>query len=281
VGVLRTRRKRTIQPLPPPRNDDEVTLPTVNVTAQSVPGITEDSDSYTTPVMSTATKLPLSIRETPQSVTVITRQRMDDQNMLMVSDAIQSTPGLSVNTWGPGRDIFYARGFEVDNITYDGLTIGLNDFGTDLVPADLSLYDRIEVVRGAAGLTQGAGNPGAAINFVRKRPTRDARFSLNTQLGNWDRYGIGADVSGPLNTAGTLRGRAVVNWQDYRSFQDVVTDERKLVYLIAEADIARNTLLTVSASRQESDSTNSWTGLPTAVGGGDLKLPRSTYLGSK
>jgi outer membrane receptor for ferric coprogen and ferric-rhodotorulic acid len=231
--------------------------------------------------MSTAIKLPLSIRETPQSVTVITHERIKDQNMLTVSDAVQDTPGLSVNTWGPGRDIFYARGFEVDNIAYDGLTIGLGAYGADLVPTDLALYDRVEVVRGAAGLTQGAGNPGAAINFVRKRPTRDARLNLNAQLGNWDRYGIGADISGPINTTGTLRGRAVVNWQDYGSFQDVVSDERKLAYLIVEADIARDTLLTVSASRQESNSTNSWTGLPTGSDGSDLKLSRSTYLGSK
>jgi outer membrane receptor for ferric coprogen and ferric-rhodotorulic acid len=272
----------------PPRNlnnsaaGGETVLPEIIVQATGEEtGVTEDSGSYTTPQMNTATKLPLSIRETPQSVTVITRQRMDDQNMLTVSDAVQSTPGLSVNVWGPGRNTFFARGFEVDNIAYDGLTISLNSFGADLVPADLSLYDRVEIVRGAAGLTQGAGRPGAAINLVRKRPTRDTRFSLNAQSGNWDRYGIGADISSPLNAAGTLRGRAVVNWQDYRSFQDVVSDERKLVYLIAEADIARETLLTVSVSRQESDSTNSWTGLPTALDGGDLKLSRSTYLGSK
>ena len=54
---------------------------------------TEGSDSYTTGIMSTATKLPLSLRETPQAVTVITRQRMDDQAMTSINDVVQATPG--------------------------------------------------------------------------------------------------------------------------------------------------------------------------------------------
>jgi outer membrane receptor for ferric coprogen and ferric-rhodotorulic acid len=262
----------------------ETVLPEVSVTAQSeFSAATEGSGSYTTPQMSTATKLPLSIRETPQSVTVITRQRIEDQNMTTVSDAMQNTPGIAVTLaqGGPQRERFNSRGFAIDNISFDGLPISLGTYGGDSLLADMAIYDRIEVVRGATGLMQGAGNPSATINLVRKRPTRVPNLSAEAYAGRWDRYGVNADLSGPLNAAGTLRGRAVAVWQDNKSFQDVVDNRRKTLYLIVEADIARNTLLTFSVSRQNSDNTSTWAGLPAALDGGDLKLPRSTFLGNK
>ncbi|MDR2688986.1 MAG: TonB-dependent siderophore receptor [Azoarcus sp.] len=264
----------------PASPEEEVTLPTVSVTAQPESSVTEGSGSYTTPQMNTATKLPLSIRETPQSVTVITRERIEDQNMVTISDAMQNTPGITIPTTGPQRDRFYARGFHVDNITFDGLPISFGTYGPDFLLADMALYDRIEVVRGAAGLTLGAGNPSASINLVRKRPTHDPRFRFSGNAGNWDRYGVEADLSGPLNQAGTLRARAVAAYQDHDSFQDVASSKRKILYLIAEADLSRDTLLTASVSRQENDNVSTWGGLPVAADGSDLKLPRSTFLGN-
>jgi outer membrane receptor for ferric coprogen and ferric-rhodotorulic acid len=72
----------------------------------------------------------------------------------------------------------------------------------------------------------------------------------------------------------------VAAYRDHDNFQDVVARKRKALYFIAEADLARNTLLTLSTARQENDNTNSWGGLPTASDGNDLKLPRSTFLGN-
>jgi outer membrane receptor for ferric coprogen and ferric-rhodotorulic acid len=103
---------------------------------------------------------------------------------------------------------------------------------------------------------------------------------VGAHAGNWDRYGLDADLSGPINAAGSLRARAVAVREDNKSFQDVVDNSRKTLYLIAEADIARDTLLTVSVSRQNSDNTSTWGGLPVAFDGSDLKLSRSTFLGN-
>lgn len=245
-------------------------------------GMTEDTQSYTMAGgMTSATRLPLTLRETPQSVTVLTRENMDDQGLVTLSDAVRSTPGLVVGKSGPERDQFLARGFEISNITYDGLPTSLHAaYGGDTLLADLVLYDRIEVVRGAAGLTQGAGNPGAAINLVRKRPTRDTRISLAGHAGNWSRYGAQADVSGALNEPGTFRARAVAAHQDHDSFQDVVNRQRSVFYGIAEADLGERTMLTLGASHQKNDNRVTWRGLPVAPDGSDLGLPRSTYLGN-
>jgi outer membrane receptor for ferric coprogen and ferric-rhodotorulic acid len=259
----------------------EAVLPEVSVQATIENGVTEGSDSYTTPVMSTATKLPLSIRETPQSVTVITRQRMDDQGMVTSSDALRQAPGIAITSSGsPHREVYFSRGFDITNLTFDGLPTAQTRLSGSMLQTDLAIYDRVEIVRGSAGLTQGTGTPSAAINFVRKRPTRDTQISVNGHAGRWDNYSLGADVSGSLNSAGTLRGRAVIQGQDSNSFQDVVYDKRQTFYLIGEADLTPNTLLTLSASRQRSDSIMTYGGLPTGKYGEDLKLSRSSFFGS-
>ncbi|MDR1647197.1 MAG: TonB-dependent siderophore receptor [Zoogloeaceae bacterium] len=233
--------------------------------------------------MSTATKLPLSIRETPQSVTVVTRQRIEDQNMTTIRDAVQNTPGLALSSAIPLRNFFSARGFSVSNFTFDGLPANVGGYGAESLLADMAIYDHIEFARGATGLTQGSGDPSASINLVRKRPTYDPQFQLSGNAGSWDRYGAEVDVSGPLNQARTLRARAVAAYQDHDSFADRASSQNKILYLIAEADLSRDTLLTVSVSRQENDSvpTSGIPRLPVAPDGSDLKLPRSTFLGNE
>jgi len=258
------------------------TLPSINVSANSLWETTEGTGSYTTGYASTATKLQLSLRETPQSVSVITRQRMDDQHMVTLEDAMRTTPDLTIDKSGPQRTSFYARGSRITNITYDGLPTSLDTswYGDDVLLADLAIYDRVEVVRGATGLTQGAGNPSAAINLVRKRPTGNLMASVTPSAGSWSRYGAEVDISGPLSTNKSIRGRIVATYRDHGSFQDVVNSKRKIFYAIGEADLGDRTILTIGAYRQKNDNRTSWGGLPAAPDGSDLKLGRSTYLGN-
>ncbi|MCB5185758.1 TonB-dependent siderophore receptor [Methylobacillus gramineus] len=255
-------------------------LPEVAVKSTSLSdGTTEGSSSYTTKAMNTATRLPLSIRETPQSVTVITRQRMDDQGMLNITDAIKSTPGIFLsNTDGPGRPNFVARGFGVSNIMYDGSLMPWSSF-VPSAQANLAMYDRVEVVRGATGLMQGAGNPSAAVNLVRKRPTSEFKASLTAYTGSWDNYGSILDVGGSLNDAGTLRGRTVVSLQDSGSFREGQSYDNHLFYAVGEADLTEKTTLTVGAFSQKDSSNGTWWGgLPVDQSGKHFNLKRSTSL---
>jgi outer-membrane receptor for ferric coprogen and ferric-rhodotorulic acid len=256
-------------------------LPAVTVVAtREKDGTTEGTGSYTTPAMSTATPLPLSIRETPQSVTVITRARMDDQGLTKARDVMDNTPGITSNGTAPYREGYFARGFDISNYMFDGVTIGANNSRAGMFLNDLAMFDRVEIVRGATGLMQGVGEPSAAINFIRKRPTREFQASVETHAGRWNDYGVQADLSGSLNAAGTLRGRAVVLGRDSDSFQDVATEQRQLYYFTAEADITSSTLLSVGVSRQKNNNVTTYGGLPTAPDGADLRLPRSTFLGN-
>lgn len=141
----------------------------------------------------------------------------------------------------------------------------------------MAIYDRVEIVRGATGLVQGAGNPSAAINLVRKRPTDVPQVSVDLSAGSWDRYRVELDTSGSLSKDGSLRGRAVIAAQDYESYKRGESSNGQTFYGILEKDLNASTTLTLSALHQESRlHGNGFTGLPVAQDGSDLGLPRST-----
>jgi outer membrane receptor for ferric coprogen and ferric-rhodotorulic acid len=233
-------------------------LQATEIGATQMSSTTEDTQSYTTGPMQTATKLSLTMRETPQAVTVITRQRMDDQNMTSVNDVVRGTPGLFLSeASGPGRQTYKARGFDIDNIMYDGLPSSYSPF-TLAVQPNLAMFDRVEIVRGATGLVTGAGNPSAAINMVRKRPTADQRVTLTGAAGSWDDYRGEVDASSPLNDSGTLRGRVVTSYQGADSFRDKEENDHGLFYAIGEADLSDSTTATLGFSRQNDQTNYFW-----------------------
>lgn len=173
-----------VNPAEPDTATTPTTLPTVNVTAGALDATTENSGSYTTGGVSIG-KATRSLRETPQSVTVITRYRLDDQNLRTVDDALLNAPGIIAEYQSSTERKFYSRGFEIDQVQFDGVpTQRGNGFSTSY---DLAAYDRVEILRGPAGLFNGAGDPGGTINLVRKRPARDAQFQAAASVGRCPR----------------------------------------------------------------------------------------------
>lgn len=116
--------------------------------------VTEGTNSYTTKSMNTATKLNLSVRDTPQSVVVVTSEQIKDENLESIQDITNNIAGFNSPTWDSERVYITSRGFEVDYYQIDG--IPTNYSGTQ--QQDLSMYDRVEVVKGANGLMTGAVN---------------------------------------------------------------------------------------------------------------------------
>ncbi|MBX8469536.1 TonB-dependent siderophore receptor [Pseudomonas sp. RIT778] len=250
------------------------------ITSTQLGSTTEGSDSYTTGTMATATKLPLTLRETPQAVTVITRQRMDDQAMTSINDVVNATPGLFLDySNGPGRQSYKARGFDIDNLMYDGIPSGYNGVNVGSQP-NLAMFDRVEVVRGATGLVTGAGNPSAAINLVRKRPLAEQRVTLTGAAGTWDNYRGELDASSPLNDSGTLRGRVVTSYHDANSFIDDVDEQHNLFYAVTEADLSDDTTLTLGFSHQKDRTNYFWGSSMIGLDGHHLDLPRSYNPGT-
>ena len=260
-------------------------LGTTQVTANQLGTVTEGTGSYTPGTIATATRLVLTPRETPQSISVVTRQVMDDFGLNAIDDVMRHTPGITVSTYDTERTNYYSRGFSIVNFQYDGIpTLRDAQYSAGQTLTDMAIYDRVEVLKGATGLLTGAGGPGGTINLIRKKPTSEFKSSIELGAGSWDNYRSQVDVSGPLTETGNVRGRAVAAYQDKHSFLDHYSRKTGVLYGILEFDLDENTLLTVGADYQDSDPKgSSWTGTRTIFDatGNKLDLPRSFNNGPK
>jgi outer membrane receptor for ferric coprogen and ferric-rhodotorulic acid len=232
--------------------DGQVELSATNIDGKGLGATTEGTGSYTTGVTSTATKMNLSMRETPQTLTVVTRQRMDDQHLGSMTEVLNQTPGITMSQDGGERFNIYSRGSGINAYQFDGVTT-FQDNQTRNMPStllDVALYDRVEIVRGATGLMTGAGDPSAVVNLIRKRPTREFKSYIQAGAGSWDYYRAEADVSGPLTEEGNVRGRFVAAQQNNHTFMDWYTQDRSILYGALEADLTETTLVRFGIDRQ-------------------------------
>ncbi|WP_437880269.1 TonB-dependent siderophore receptor [Pseudomonas sp. LRF_L74] len=259
--------------------DKALELGATSVNARGLGTITEGTGSYTTGAV-TIGKSAQSLRETPQSVTVVTRQVMDDKNLTSLNQVLSKTPGLSFTQRNFGSHQYESRGFVLGEEAFlmDGIP-GQSYNMTAWMPLDMAYYDRVEVLRGASGMLVGAGSPGGAINLVRKRPTAEPQFSITTRVGSWDTYRMDLDGSGRLNEQGTLRGRLVTAYEDQGSYIDGLESETPLLYGIVEADLSDATTLALSVRRQRTHLNGySIYDLPRYNNGHSLDISRSTSL---
>ncbi len=205
--------------------------------------------------LDTATGLGLTLRETPQSVSIMTDERMFDQNIDTVLEAVNNAVGVSASEMDNVRNTFYARGFEIDNYQIDGVPTSWSlagDAGETV--ADVAIYERIEFVRGATGLLTGVGDPSASVNLVRKHATsRELEGYINVSAGRWNSKQITADVGSALNESGSVRGRAVVKLHDSDSHVDYLEENKEIFYGVMEADLTPSTLLRVGGSYQHNN----------------------------
>ncbi len=226
-------------------------LPTLSVEGSTLrSGTTEGTGSYTAGPMRSATGLALTIRETPQTVAVLSRQRLDDQHITTVEDAMVNSPGIVFKKKATADDNekgLFARNMEITNMLVDGVPMH-KDFKA--LSMDTALYDRIEIVRGSTGLMSGNGNPAAAINLVRKKPTDSFAGEAKATLGSWQQKRLELDAGGPLNQTGSLRARLVGAWEDGESYVDRLEADSRLLYGVVELDLSERTLLTLSGEYQ-------------------------------
>lgn len=262
---------------------DSAELETIQVTSRNRSTRTEHKNSYATSAMRTTTGLALSPKETPQSVSVVTKRQISDQGITTMENALRTTTGINVIP-DSGRWRFQSRGFYIDQIEEDGLAStvagsAMNPYNDSQSMSSLAIYDHIEVVRGATGLTQSNGEPGGTINAVRKRPTSQRQAQGEFMLDRFGKIQASIDVSGSLNQAQTVRGRIVGAVGNDRSFKENVTGNTQLIYGILDADLGENDKITFGGLFQHQSLTPDPTGLP--MGNGyDLKLPYRTYLGA-
>ena len=239
---------------------------------------TEGTGSFTSGALTIGSKVPQAMKDIPQSLSVLTNERMVQQNVTDFTTAMRQLPGVTlVQGTSSLESTFYSRGFEINSFQNDGGAPLNRGFGY-FPQIDMSIYDHVELLRGAAGQFGAYGNPGGTVNLVRKKPLERSQFQFEAQAGSWRNYRVVADATSPLALNGALRGRVVMTYQDNHHFYDIAKDNKTLIYAIAELDVTTTTLLTAGLNYIRQDSVPWRSGLPRYLNGADLMLPRSTCL---
>lgn len=232
-----------------------VELDSMTITGQGQTG------SYQVPhVVTVGSKTPLALREVPQTINVLGQERIEEQNLYTLEQAMKQVGGVTVQRIDANRTVFVSRGFEIDSLQLDGTPTTMD--GRIFLSPDLAMYERVEVLKGPAGILNGAGGTGGSINLVRKRPQAEAAVSGELSAGSWDDYRGMLDVTGPLTESGNIRGRAVASKRDRRFHYDGGDEQSSLFYGVLEADLTPDTLLTLGVSHQEVDARGAQRSLP-------------------
>lgn len=257
-----------------------VQLGTITVQSEGQENPKGQVKGYVARTSATATKTGTSILETPQSVSVITRDQIDAQDAKTLSEALQYTPGVVAAPYGSDArfDSPTIRGFDGRQVQFlNGLRI-MRTAGA--APIELYGLERVEVLRGPASILYGQANPGGLINQISKRPTFDAFGEVGVQIGSYDYYQTMFDLGGPVGEESDFAYRltgVARNAHDESGFLD---NDR---YYIAPAFTWKpdeDTSLTVLTSFQR-DNPSSPSGLPPALtlNATGTMLPRGFYVG--
>ncbi|MCU4431138.1 TonB-dependent siderophore receptor [Acinetobacter pittii] len=238
-------------------------LQTIQVKASNAEQSSEQTKAYNVKNSSSATKLNIEAKETPQTINVVTRQQIEDFGLTSTRDVLKNTPGVTVSNQETERTTYMARGFEISNILTDGVGFPLSGYNYNNTNPDTYFYDRVEVVKGADSLTNAFGDPSATINNIRKRPTQELQASGGVSYGSWDTQRYEADVSGAIIPSGKVRGRIMGYEQTGDSYLDRYSSEKNGFAGIIEADLTDSTLLTAGYSQEQNKpNANNWGALP-------------------
>lgn len=238
---------------------------TVEATASSAADTA--ATDYSVPVTNAGTKMSLTARDIPQSVSIISEQRMQDQQLQSLGQVLNNTTAIQESVSGADMDrkTYYSRGFLIDNYMVDGIpTVFEGRWNLGDSQTDTALYERVEVVRGATGLMTGAGNPSASVNMVRKHAdSKEFTGDVSATYGSWNKQRYIADLSGPLSESGNVRGRLVAGYQDNDSFVERYSAGKKFIYGVIDTDLSDSTLLSVGYEYQEINANSpTWGGTP-------------------
>jgi outer membrane receptor for ferric coprogen and ferric-rhodotorulic acid len=206
------------------------------------------SQGYLVNQNSSATKLDLSLKDTPQAISILSTEQLQDFGLTNINLALDQATGVNVERIETDRTYYNARGFDITNFQVDGLGLPFTGGGIE-GDLDTALFERIEVIRGANGLMSGVGNPSATVNMVRKRPGADFAANVKASYGSWANTRIEGDVQGALTDG--LNVRAVLVKEDKDSYLDRYNHDKTVGYVVASAALGDDTQLTFGHSAQD------------------------------
>lgn len=179
---------------------------TLTVNADTRESVTSPLQGYVAKESAAGTKTSTPLRKTPQSISVITREQMDDQAAASVADALSYSSGVLTNYRGNSNrnDEIIARGFRYAPKFLDGLSYGLSGQAGAAGQIDPWLLERVEMIHGPASVLYGQVNPGGIVAMTSKRPTAQSIHKVQLSTGNQHLGEAAFDFGGKLNDDNTL-----------------------------------------------------------------------------
>jgi iron complex outermembrane receptor protein len=209
----------------------------------------QEENDYFVPEATAGTRTETPLLEVPQSVFVIPREILEDQQVTSLDEALRNVSGVTSSTVEGSGFRFSIRGFDRANILRDGFNVSASDgFGrSGFQPlSETANLEQIEVLRGPASLLYGEINPGGIINLVTKRPLEEPFYEAELQLGSRGLFRPRIDLSGPLSPDGEFLYRLNALYQTEDSFRDLDQDvERVFVAPVVTWQIDDRTDFTV------------------------------------
>lgn len=235
--------------------DAALSLPSTDIRSFTLGNALGSMEGYNATHSQVATKTSMPILETTQSVSVVTRQQMDDQGSQTVAQAMRYTPGVLTNPYGATHRYDYVamRGFNdgsVDNIYVDGLK-SMGDNGTySTMQVDPYFLERIDILKGPSSVLYGRSSPGGLVALTTKKPLFDPYHQIQATVGTQGQRGMGFDFSGPLDDDKRIAYR-LTGLADASDTQfDHNKEERYAIAPAVSIDFSEDTSLTLQAYLQ-------------------------------
>lgn len=261
-----------------PRQDGAIALPAVSVEGQvrAVENAYGPVGGYRATRTATGTKTDTDIKDVPQSVSVVSREAMEDRKANTLTEAVRNVAGVQPgSTYGNRTERLIMRGFRTEVTSVDGL-VGNMSFG-DQQFTDMANVERIEVLKGPSSVLYGLGNPGGLVNIVTKQPTATPVRAAKLSYGSFDFRRVEADAGGALTEDKAVQMRTVAAYQKTGSFRDLPKDGERAFVASSLGLVGEDTRVTFKAQYNDQEQTFD-RGL-IAVGDRVADVPYERYLG--
>ncbi|MGY3930704.1 ferrichrome-iron receptor [Aeromonas encheleia] len=225
----------------------------------------------------TATKTQLDPIETPQAISVVDSETLEQRGVSSVSEALRYVPGVNTELRGGAvnrLDLFNIRGFDNYQSFYDGLLLQYNEW--NLQPQiDPVAIEQLEVFKGPTSVLYGSMPPGGMVNLIAKRPQREAKHSVSLATGTGTLKEMTLDSTGAINEQLAYR---VVGLARQKEGQAVTSEEERYVFAPSlDWQLGERTLLNLNLYYQKDPEAGIYTTVPAS---GSVKSNPLGQLGS-
>jgi len=247
--------------------DQAMALPSTDVRGFALGNALGSMDGYNATHSQIATKTSTALLETSQSVSVVTRQQMDDQGSQTVAQTMRYTPGVLTNPYGATHRYDYVamRGFNdgsVDNIYIDGLK-SMGDSGTySTMQIDPYFLERVDILKGPSSVLYGRSSPGGLVALTSKKPLYEAYHEIQATVGTQGQHGVGFDFSGPVDDDKRIAYRVTGLTHESDTQFDHNEEKRYAIAPTLSIDFDEDTSLTLQAYLQHDPEGGYHGGLP-------------------